>query len=135
MQDAVTKYYRCVLEIKMKIIFGDGQCPSKVEVPVKHVKDNWIKSTFTCFVFFMLLMLLFLSSSLLPQIYSPDHTSSSFPSNPSTPVGSPSPLSAPAGAASAGTAAGPPSGRPGRAPMLDSYLKHTSFCTYTRYYQ
>uniref|UniRef100_A0A8C2C9T1 Transcription factor 12 n=1 Tax=Cyprinus carpio TaxID=7962 RepID=A0A8C2C9T1_CYPCA len=28
------------------------------------------------------------------QIYSPDHTSSSFPSNPSTPVGSPSPLTA-----------------------------------------
>ncbi|XP_034052851.1 transcription factor 12 isoform X3 [Gymnodraco acuticeps] len=49
----------------------------------------------------------------LASIYSPDHTSSSFPSNPSTPVGSPSPLSAPAGAASAGTAAGPPSGRPG----------------------
>ncbi|XP_060924702.1 transcription factor 12 [Limanda limanda] len=52
----------------------------------------------------------------LASIYSPDHTSSSFPSNPSTPVGSPSPLTAPAGAASAGsvvTAAGPPSGRPG----------------------
>uniref|UniRef100_A0A3B3Z217 BHLH domain-containing protein n=1 Tax=Poecilia mexicana TaxID=48701 RepID=A0A3B3Z217_9TELE len=31
------------------------------------------------------------------QIYSPDHTSSSFPSNPSTPVGSPSPLTATAG--------------------------------------
>uniref|UniRef100_A0A672IP71 BHLH domain-containing protein n=1 Tax=Salarias fasciatus TaxID=181472 RepID=A0A672IP71_SALFA len=30
-------------------------------------------------------------------IYSPDHTSSSFPSNPSTPVGSPSPLTATAG--------------------------------------
>ncbi|XP_078283175.1 transcription factor 12 isoform X1 [Rhinoraja longicauda] len=29
----------------------------------------------------------------LASIYSPDHTSSSFPSNPSTPVGSPSPLS------------------------------------------
>ncbi|XP_010793177.1 transcription factor 12 isoform X3 [Notothenia coriiceps] len=49
----------------------------------------------------------------LASIYSPDHTSSSFPSNQSTPVGSPSPLSAPAGAASAGTAAGPLSGRPG----------------------
>ncbi|XP_063737887.1 transcription factor 12 isoform X3 [Eleginops maclovinus] len=52
----------------------------------------------------------------LASIYSPDHTSSSFPSNPSTPVGSPSPLTAPVGAASAGTvgaAAGPPSGRPG----------------------
>ncbi|XP_068586410.1 transcription factor 12 isoform X2 [Cebidichthys violaceus] len=52
----------------------------------------------------------------LASIYSPDHTSSSFPSNPSTPVGSPSPLTATAGAASAGTvgtAAGPPSGRPG----------------------
>uniref|UniRef100_A0A3B3ZR62 BHLH domain-containing protein n=1 Tax=Periophthalmus magnuspinnatus TaxID=409849 RepID=A0A3B3ZR62_9GOBI len=31
----------------------------------------------------------------LASIYSPDHTSSSFPSNPSTPVGSPSPLTAP----------------------------------------
>uniref|UniRef100_K7FZ19 Transcription factor 12 n=1 Tax=Pelodiscus sinensis TaxID=13735 RepID=K7FZ19_PELSI len=30
----------------------------------------------------------------LASIYSPDHTSSSFPSNPSTPVGSPSPLTA-----------------------------------------
>ncbi|XP_054466438.1 transcription factor 12 isoform X1 [Anoplopoma fimbria] len=52
----------------------------------------------------------------LASIYSPDHNSSSFPSNPSTPVGSPSPLTATAGAASAGsvvTAAGPPSGRPG----------------------
>uniref|UniRef100_A0A1A8G6W0 Transcription factor 12 n=1 Tax=Nothobranchius korthausae TaxID=1143690 RepID=A0A1A8G6W0_9TELE len=52
----------------------------------------------------------------LASIYSPDHTSSSFPSNPSTPVRSPSPLTATAGAASAGTvvtAAGPPSGRPG----------------------
>uniref|UniRef100_A0A3P9QK46 Transcription factor 12 n=1 Tax=Poecilia reticulata TaxID=8081 RepID=A0A3P9QK46_POERE len=50
----------------------------------------------------------------LASIYSPDHTSSSFPSNPSTPVGSPSPLTA--GAASAGTvvsAAGTPSARPG----------------------
>lgn len=52
----------------------------------------------------------------LASIYSPDHTSSSFPSNPSTPVGSPSPLTATAGAASAGTvvtSAGTPSGRPG----------------------
>ncbi|XP_007574926.1 transcription factor 12 isoform X4 [Poecilia latipinna] len=52
----------------------------------------------------------------LASIYSPDHTSSSFPSNPSTPVGSPSPLTATAGAAAAGTvvsAAGTPSARPG----------------------
>uniref|UniRef100_A0A3P9HBE2 Transcription factor 12 n=1 Tax=Oryzias latipes TaxID=8090 RepID=A0A3P9HBE2_ORYLA len=52
----------------------------------------------------------------LASIYSPDHTSSSFPSNPSTPAGSPSPLTAAASAASAGTvvtAAGTPSGRPG----------------------
>ncbi|XP_061526612.1 transcription factor 12 isoform X4 [Phycodurus eques] len=52
----------------------------------------------------------------LASIYSPDHTSSSFPSNPSTPVGSPSPLRATAGAGSSGTvvtAAGTPSGRPG----------------------
>uniref|UniRef100_A0A7N9ANX9 Transcription factor 12 n=1 Tax=Mastacembelus armatus TaxID=205130 RepID=A0A7N9ANX9_9TELE len=34
----------------------------------------------------------------LASIYSPDHTSSSFPSNPSTPVGSPSPLTATASA-------------------------------------
>ncbi|MFT7816552.1 transcription factor 12 isoform X3 [Arapaima gigas] len=33
----------------------------------------------------------------LASIYSPDHTSSSFPSNPSTPVGSPSPLAGTAG--------------------------------------
>uniref|UniRef100_A0A8C7LH37 Transcription factor 12 n=1 Tax=Oncorhynchus kisutch TaxID=8019 RepID=A0A8C7LH37_ONCKI len=33
----------------------------------------------------------------LASIYSPDHTSSSFPSNPSTPVGSPSPLTCTAG--------------------------------------
>ncbi|XP_005166565.2 transcription factor 12 isoform X3 [Danio rerio] len=39
----------------------------------------------------------------LASIYSPDHTSSSFPSNPSTPVGSPSPLAVQAGAATAGT--------------------------------
>ncbi|XP_033839992.1 transcription factor 12 isoform X3 [Periophthalmus magnuspinnatus] len=52
----------------------------------------------------------------LASIYSPDHTSSSFPSNPSTPVGSPSPLTAPAGTASAGTvvtATGTTTGRPG----------------------
>ncbi|XP_061670082.1 transcription factor 12 isoform X2 [Syngnathoides biaculeatus] len=52
----------------------------------------------------------------LASIYSPDHTSSSFPSNPSTPVGSPSPLTATAGAGSSGTvvtASGTPSGRPG----------------------
>ncbi|XP_023669884.1 transcription factor 12 isoform X3 [Paramormyrops kingsleyae] len=35
----------------------------------------------------------------LASIYSPDHTSSSFPSNPSTPVGSPSPLAGTAGTA------------------------------------
>ncbi|XP_017313769.1 transcription factor 12 isoform X2 [Ictalurus punctatus] len=50
----------------------------------------------------------------LASIYSPDHTSSSFPSNPSTPVGSPSPLTAQAGAASAGTVV-TASGPPGRA--------------------
>uniref|UniRef100_A0AAZ3SFA3 BHLH domain-containing protein n=1 Tax=Oncorhynchus tshawytscha TaxID=74940 RepID=A0AAZ3SFA3_ONCTS len=52
----------------------------------------------------------------LASIYSPDHTSSSFPSNPSTPVGSPSPLTCTAGAAaSAGTVVttGSPSGRAG----------------------
>ncbi|KAL7830975.1 hypothetical protein SRHO_G00304770 [Serrasalmus rhombeus] len=51
----------------------------------------------------------------LASIYSPDHTSSSFPSNPSTPVGSPSPLTAQAGAASTGTVvtASGPSGRAG----------------------
>ncbi|XP_072527875.1 transcription factor 12 isoform X2 [Salminus brasiliensis] len=51
----------------------------------------------------------------LASIYSPDHTSSSFPSNPSTPVGSPSPLTAQAGAASAGTVvtASGPAGRAG----------------------
>ncbi|CAL9701852.1 unnamed protein product [Knipowitschia caucasica] len=50
----------------------------------------------------------------LASIYSPDHTSTSFPSNPSTPVGSPSPLTATAGAASTGTvvtAAGSTTGR------------------------
>lgn len=58
-----------------------------------------------------------------PQIYSPDHTSSSFPSNPSTPVGSPSPLTATAGAAPTGTgvtAATAQSGRPGTAPAFGS---------------
>ncbi|TSK20037.1 Transcription factor 12 [Bagarius yarrelli] len=51
----------------------------------------------------------------LASIYSPDHTSSSFPSNPSTPVGSPSPLTAQAGAASAGTVvtSSGPTGRAG----------------------
>ncbi|CAJ1049186.1 transcription factor 12 [Xyrichtys novacula] len=52
----------------------------------------------------------------LASIYSPDHTNSSFPSNPSTPVGSPSPLTATVGAASAGTvvtASSTSSGRPG----------------------
>ncbi|XP_067258046.1 transcription factor 12 isoform X3 [Chanodichthys erythropterus] len=51
----------------------------------------------------------------LASIYSPDHTSSSFPSNPSTPVGSPSPLTAQAGAATAGTVvtASGPTGRAG----------------------
>uniref|UniRef100_A0A8C9ENP8 Transcription factor 4 n=1 Tax=Pavo cristatus TaxID=9049 RepID=A0A8C9ENP8_PAVCR len=34
----------------------------------------------------------YVAASHTPPIYSPDHTSSSFPSNPSTPVGSPSPL-------------------------------------------
>ncbi|XP_057215535.1 transcription factor 12 isoform X6 [Triplophysa rosa] len=50
----------------------------------------------------------------LASIYSPEHTSSSFPSNPSTPVASPSPLTAQAGAASAGTVV-MASGRTGRA--------------------
>ncbi|XP_056134260.1 transcription factor 12 isoform X5 [Lampris incognitus] len=52
----------------------------------------------------------------LASIYSPDHTSSSFPSNPSTPVGSPSPLAVTAGSSSTGTAvtaAGTPSARAG----------------------
>ncbi|XP_037342197.2 transcription factor 12 isoform X2 [Pungitius pungitius] len=48
----------------------------------------------------------------LASIYSPDHTSSSFPSNPSTPMGSPSPLTATAGAASASSVV-TTSGRPG----------------------
>ncbi|XP_077569356.1 transcription factor 12 isoform X2 [Stigmatopora nigra] len=49
----------------------------------------------------------------LASIYSPDHTSSSFPSNPSTPVGSPSPLTTTAGAGTVVTVAGTPSGRTG----------------------
>ncbi|XP_016350694.1 transcription factor 12-like isoform X1 [Sinocyclocheilus anshuiensis] len=51
----------------------------------------------------------------LASIYSPDHTSSSFPSNPSTPVGSPSPLTAQVGAGTAGTVvtASGPTGRAG----------------------
>ncbi|XP_016142637.1 transcription factor 12-like isoform X3 [Sinocyclocheilus grahami] len=51
----------------------------------------------------------------LASIYSPDHTSSSFPSNPSTPVGSPSPLTTQAGAGTAGTVvtASGPTGRAG----------------------
>lgn len=48
----------------------------------------------------------------LASIYSPDHTSSSFPSNPSTPVGSPSPLTA-------GTSQWPRAG--GQAPSSPSY--------------
>ncbi|XP_032272936.1 transcription factor 12 isoform X7 [Mirounga leonina] len=47
----------------------------------------------------------------LASIYSPDHTSSSFPSNPSTPVGSPSPLT--------GTSQWPRAG--GQAPSSPSY--------------
>ncbi|XP_073692065.1 transcription factor 12 isoform X4 [Garra rufa] len=51
----------------------------------------------------------------LASIYSPDHTSSSFPSNPPTPVGSPSPLTVQAGAGTAGTVvtASGPTGRAG----------------------
>lgn len=65
------------------------------------------------------------------QIYSPDHTSSSFPSNPSTPVGSPSPLTAQAGAATAGTVvtASGPTGRAGRAPVCLS----DPTCTFSLY--
>ncbi|XP_077085570.1 transcription factor 12 isoform X9 [Siphateles boraxobius] len=55
----------------------------------------------------------------LASIYSPDHTSSSFPSNPSTPVGSPSPLTAQAGAATAGTAQWPRAA--GLAPSSPNY--------------
>lgn len=47
----------------------------------------------------------------LASIYSPDHTSSSFPSNPSTPVGSPSPLT--------GTSQWPRAG--GQAPSSPNY--------------
>lgn len=83
----------------------------------KHAPAS--NSSYFYFLFFLSILSLLMSSSLPLQIYSPDHTSSSFPSNPSTPVGSPSPLTATAGAASAGTvvtAAGSPSGRPGRSP-------------------
>ncbi|XP_051557324.1 transcription factor 12-like isoform X3 [Myxocyprinus asiaticus] len=55
----------------------------------------------------------------LASIYSPDHTSSSFPSNPSTPVGSPSPLTVQAGAATAGTAQWPRAA--GQAPSSPNY--------------
>ncbi|XP_039510296.1 transcription factor 12 isoform X2 [Pimephales promelas] len=55
----------------------------------------------------------------LASIYSPDHTSSSFPSNPSTPVGSPSPLTAQAGAATAGTTQWPRTA--GQAPSSPNY--------------
>ncbi|XP_067293505.1 transcription factor 12 isoform X2 [Pseudorasbora parva] len=55
----------------------------------------------------------------LASIYSPDHTSSSFPSNPSTPVGSPSPLTAQAGAATAGTTPWPRAA--GQAPSSPNY--------------
>ncbi|XP_026070835.1 transcription factor 12-like isoform X2 [Carassius auratus] len=55
----------------------------------------------------------------LASIYSPDHTSSSFPSNPSTPVGSLSPLTAQAGAGSAGTTQWPRA--TGQAPSSPNY--------------
>ncbi|XP_051983296.1 transcription factor 12-like isoform X3 [Xyrauchen texanus] len=55
----------------------------------------------------------------LASIYSPDHTSSSFPSNPSTPVGSPSPLTVQAGAATAGTTQWPRAA--GQAPSSPNY--------------
>ncbi|XP_016367503.1 transcription factor 12-like isoform X2 [Sinocyclocheilus rhinocerous] len=55
----------------------------------------------------------------LASIYSPDHTSSSFPSNPSTPVGSPSPLMAQAGAGTAGTTQWPRA--TGQAPSSPNY--------------
>ncbi|XP_058636946.1 transcription factor 12 isoform X10 [Onychostoma macrolepis] len=55
----------------------------------------------------------------LASIYSPDHTSSSFPSNPSTPVGSPSPLTAQAGAGTAGTTQWPRG--TGQAPSSPNY--------------
>ncbi|XP_031442677.1 transcription factor 12 isoform X2 [Clupea harengus] len=62
----------------------------------------------------------------LASIYSPDHTSSSFPSNPSTPVGSPSPLTATAStAATAGTTQWPrPTGQTPSSPNYDGSL-HT----------
>lgn len=80
-------------------------------------KESWRLTQLYCFC---------LSVASSHQIYSPDHTSSSFPSNPSTPVGSPSPLTATAGAASAGTvvtSAGTPSGRSGRAQSLGFHVK------------
>ncbi|KAJ8396641.1 hypothetical protein AAFF_G00014790 [Aldrovandia affinis] len=56
----------------------------------------------------------------LASIYSPDHTSSSFPSNPSTPVGSPSPLAGAAGTAgTAGTNQWPRAA--GQAPSSPNY--------------
>ncbi|ELR49150.1 Cingulin-like protein 1, partial [Bos mutus] len=58
----------------------------------------------------------------LASIYSPDHTSSSFPSNPSTPVGSPSPLTGVWvlwGFVSTGTSQWPRPG--GQAPSSPSY--------------
>ncbi|XP_016142636.1 transcription factor 12-like isoform X2 [Sinocyclocheilus grahami] len=55
----------------------------------------------------------------LASIYSPDHTSSSFPSNPSTPVGSPSPLTTQAGAGTAGTTQWPRA--TGQAPSSPNY--------------
>lgn len=73
--------------------------------------------------------------SFISQIYSPDHTSSSFPSNPSTPVGSPSPLTATAGAASTGTvvtAASTQCGRPGRVPPFPSVTYVLSLPVYSR---
>ncbi|XP_073692064.1 transcription factor 12 isoform X3 [Garra rufa] len=55
----------------------------------------------------------------LASIYSPDHTSSSFPSNPPTPVGSPSPLTVQAGAGTAGTTQWPRA--TGQAPSSPNY--------------
>uniref|UniRef100_A0A8C2ARU4 Transcription factor 12 n=1 Tax=Cyprinus carpio TaxID=7962 RepID=A0A8C2ARU4_CYPCA len=65
----------------------------------------------------------------LASIYSPDHTSSSFPSNPSTPVGSPSPLTAQAGAGAAGTVV-TASGPTGRAVSVHIYIiyAYVVFC-------
>uniref|UniRef100_M4AIS5 Transcription factor 12 n=1 Tax=Xiphophorus maculatus TaxID=8083 RepID=M4AIS5_XIPMA len=62
----------------------------------------------------------------LASIYSPDHTSSSFPSNPSTPVGSPSPLTATAGAASAGTVWPRASGQTPPSPNYENSLHSLS---------